>query len=152
MRGTLDAAGGDAQRAVGAGASTVCPAGNRGSAEASGAPIERRTRASAPKTKAASATTWNVRSRLMRWRSGRCVGRSVAASAAGSWGAGWITGAGAYRGGRPVQAEIMAEAARLAQAAAQPIDDVRGTADFRRHLSAVLMRRALERAVERARA
>ncbi|MBP7694665.1 MAG: xanthine dehydrogenase family protein subunit M [Anaerolineales bacterium] len=63
-----------------------------------------------------------------------------------------IPEAGAYLAGRPVQAETLAEAARLAQAAAQPIDDVRGTADFRRHLSAVLMRRALEGAVERARA
>ncbi|MBL8058345.1 MAG: xanthine dehydrogenase family protein subunit M [Anaerolineales bacterium] len=60
--------------------------------------------------------------------------------------------AGAYLAGRPVTAETIAEAARLAQAAARPIDDVRGTAAFRRHLSAVLTRRALERAVERARA
>jgi len=60
--------------------------------------------------------------------------------------------AGAHLVGRPVQAETIAEAARLAQAAARPIDDVRGTAGFRTHLSAVLVRRALERAVERARA
>ncbi len=60
--------------------------------------------------------------------------------------------AGAYLTGRPVDAETLEEAARLAQAAARPIDDVRGTADFRRHLSKVLTRRALERAIERARA
>ncbi len=60
--------------------------------------------------------------------------------------------AGASLAGRPVAAETIAEAARLAQAAARPIDDVRGTAAFRRHLVAVLTRRALERAVERARA
>lgn len=63
-----------------------------------------------------------------------------------------IPEAGAYLTGRPVQAEAVAEAARLAQAAARPIDDMRGTAVFRRHLSAVLTRRALEGAIERARA
>ncbi len=60
--------------------------------------------------------------------------------------------AGAYLAGRSVDAANLDEAARLAQAAARPIDDVRGTADFRRHLSRVLTRRALERAIERARA
>ena len=64
----------------------------------------------------------------------------------------WIERAGAHLTGRPVNAEHIEEAARLAQAAARPIDDVRGTADFRRHLSLVLTRRALDRAIERARA
>ncbi len=63
-----------------------------------------------------------------------------------------IAEAGEYLVGKPVSAETIAEAARIAQAAARPIDDVRGTAAFRTHLSAVLMRRAIERAVERARA
>lgn len=63
-----------------------------------------------------------------------------------------IAQAGEYLAGKPVSAETIAEAARIAQSAARPIDDVRGTAAFRTHLSAVLMRRAIERAVERARA
>lgn len=60
--------------------------------------------------------------------------------------------AGDSLAGRPVDSASIAEAARLAQAAARPIDDVRGTAEFRRHLCATMMRRALEGAVERARA
>ncbi len=62
-----------------------------------------------------------------------------------------LANAGDYLPGRPVNDETLAQAARLAQAEARPIDDVRGTAGFRRHLSGVLTRRALERAVERAR-
>ena len=42
--------------------------------------------------------------------------------------------------------------ARIAQAAARPISDLRGTEEYRKHLCAVLTRRALEQAIERARA
>ena len=59
--------------------------------------------------------------------------------------------AGEYLAGKPVSAEAIAQAARIAQAASRPISDMRGTAAQRKHLSAVLVRRALEKAVERAR-
>jgi carbon-monoxide dehydrogenase medium subunit len=43
------------------------------------------------------------------------------------------------------------EAARIAQEATTPISDMRGTAAQRKHLAAVLTRRALHKAIERAR-
>ncbi len=60
--------------------------------------------------------------------------------------------AGAALAGRAISDEAIAEAARIAQAAARPIDDMRGTVAQRKHLAAVLTRRALRRAVERAQA
>jgi len=54
-------------------------------------------------------------------------------------------------GKAPVEAAF-AKAAELARDAARPITDVRGTALQRRHLVAVLVKRALRKAVERARA
>jgi carbon-monoxide dehydrogenase medium subunit len=54
--------------------------------------------------------------------------------------------------GQPAHGAAFAAAARAAAAGAAPIDDVRASGAFRRHLVAVLVRRALERSAERARA
>ena len=58
--------------------------------------------------------------------------------------------AGAALVGQPVCREAIVRAAEAARAAASPISDMRGTADYRRNLCAVLTRRALETAVLRA--
>ncbi len=52
--------------------------------------------------------------------------------------------------GQPANAASIQVAADLAKAAAQPISDMRGTAEYRRHLCDVVTRRALEAAVKRA--
>ena len=64
----------------------------------------------------------------------------------------FVEEAGAYLAGKEISEENIQEAARIAQAAARPISDLRGTAEHRKHLCAVLTRRALEKAIERARA
>jgi carbon-monoxide dehydrogenase medium subunit len=48
--------------------------------------------------------------------------------------------------------EAFAEAGRLAAAAADPVSDVRGSAEYKRHVVEVYVRRGLARAVEMARA
>jgi len=53
--------------------------------------------------------------------------------------------------GRPVGGEAFRRAAEAAQESCRPIDDVRASATFRQHLVGVLVRRALDRCVERAR-
>jgi CO/xanthine dehydrogenase FAD-binding subunit len=63
----------------------------------------------------------------------------------------FVPQAGEALAGRSVSDEAIEEAARIAQAAARPISDMRGTAAQRRHLSAVLTHRALRGAVARAR-
>jgi len=63
----------------------------------------------------------------------------------------FVEEAGTYLTGKEISAENIQEAARRAQAAARPISDLRGTAEYRKHLCAVLTRRALEKAIERAR-
>ncbi|MBI3962569.1 MAG: xanthine dehydrogenase family protein subunit M [Deinococcus sp.] len=52
--------------------------------------------------------------------------------------------------GKRISDETIAEAARLAQQAARPITDMRGTIAQRRHLVGVLTKRALHGAIERA--
>jgi len=54
--------------------------------------------------------------------------------------------------GRPVGDEAIEAAMDAARKIASPIDDMRGTIEFRKHVTGVLTRRALEKAIERARA
>lgn len=63
----------------------------------------------------------------------------------------FVREANAALAGRPVNDTSIAAAADAARSAASPITDMRGTADYRRHLCAVLTRRALEAAIQRAR-
>lgn len=49
--------------------------------------------------------------------------------------------------GQPADEATLAKAGELAAAAARPITDMRGTADYRRHLCAVLTRRAMASAI-----
>lgn len=53
--------------------------------------------------------------------------------------------------GRPVRAETLAEAARIAAQETSPIDDFRASAQYRRDLVVVLTRHVLEEAIARAR-
>ena len=63
----------------------------------------------------------------------------------------FVREAGDSLAGKPVNAESIAAAAETAMEAARPITDMRGTAEYRRHLCGVLTRRALEAAVAKAR-
>jgi carbon-monoxide dehydrogenase medium subunit len=63
----------------------------------------------------------------------------------------FVAAAGAALEGKPANASSLAEAADIAREAAKPISDMRGTADQRKHLVAVLTQRVLEGAIARAR-
>jgi CO/xanthine dehydrogenase FAD-binding subunit len=63
----------------------------------------------------------------------------------------FVKEAGDALAGQPVSEESFAKAAQIAQEAARPISDMRGTIPQRKHLSGVLTTRALRIAVDRAR-
>jgi len=63
----------------------------------------------------------------------------------------YVREAGEWLAGKPANTESIRAAAEMAKAAAKPITDMRGTADYRRHLCAVLTTRALEAALRQAR-
>ncbi len=62
-----------------------------------------------------------------------------------------ISSAGTVLVSKPLDEETMRRAADLAMAAAEPISDVRGSADFRREIVGVMTRRAIQTAHDRAR-
>ena len=62
----------------------------------------------------------------------------------------FVPAAGEALVGQPISPAALEAAAQIAQAAATPISDMRGTAAYRKHLCAVMTRRALEIAVTRA--
>lgn len=64
----------------------------------------------------------------------------------------FVEEAGAALAGKEVNDDAIAEAVKIAQAAAKPISDMRGTAEYRKHLAGVLTRRTLQNAIKRAKA
>jgi len=80
-----------------------------------------------------------------RFRSARIALAAVAATPL------FVVEAGEALAGETVSDESIRMAAEMAKAAAQPIDDMRGTIAYRKHLAEVMTRRALQDAVKRAR-
>lgn len=64
----------------------------------------------------------------------------------------FVKEAGDALAGKPATADSVEEAANIARDAAKPISDMRGTAEYRKHLSGVLTRRVLLQAIDRAKA
>ena len=58
--------------------------------------------------------------------------------------------AGQWLAGKTAEETTFAEAGEIAKRVAAPIDDMRGTAEYRRHLVGVLTKRTLAQAVDRA--
>jgi carbon-monoxide dehydrogenase medium subunit len=61
-----------------------------------------------------------------------------------------VSSAGDFLAGKDLTRANIKEAARIAQSVAKPITDLRGTAAHRKHVVAVLVERALDKAIERA--
>ena len=81
---------------------------------------------------------------------GKCVAARIALAAVAPTPL-LVAEAGAALVGGTLNDTAMAKAASLAQGAAKPISDMRGDADYRRHLVGVLVKRALQIALQRAR-
>ncbi|MFO1093613.1 MAG: hypothetical protein U0992_09910 [Planctomycetaceae bacterium] len=64
----------------------------------------------------------------------------------------FASAASAALAGKPADEATFRAVGELARQAISPIDDMRGTGEFRRHLTGVLVERTLAAAVERARA
>lgn len=64
----------------------------------------------------------------------------------------FVAAAGEALVGQSISDETIDAAAKVAQDAAKPISDMRGTAEYRKHLVAVITRRTLRKAIERAQA
>ena len=62
----------------------------------------------------------------------------------------FVKAAGDSLAGKPANEKSVQEASNIARDAAKPINDMRGTIEFRKHLCEVLTRRALNAAIERA--
>jgi carbon-monoxide dehydrogenase medium subunit len=62
----------------------------------------------------------------------------------------FVKAAGDALAGKPANEKSVQAAADAARDAAKPINDMRGTIEFRKHLCEVLTRRALTAAIERA--
>ena len=75
---------------------------------------------------------------------GSCGPTIIRAADAERFAQGWLEERGWDRPRRPTEAE-RGELGRLVAAAARPIDDVRGTAAYRRHVLAVIAARAFDR-------
>ncbi len=82
---------------------------------------------------------------------GRCADARIALTAVASTCVRAPAAEAALTGSAP-DATAVERAARAAVGAASPIDDVRATAEYRRAMVAVIVKRAVEKAVERARA
>lgn len=80
----------------------------------------------------------------------RCIAARIALGAVGPTPI-FAREAGAALVGKKLDAAAMEKAAQAAIAASSPIDDMRGTAEFRRHIVGVLTRRTLVIAADRAR-
>jgi carbon-monoxide dehydrogenase medium subunit len=81
--------------------------------------------------------------------SGECIDAAVVLGAVGPTTL-RVDGIAETLEGRPIDHEVLEAAAAMSRDQARPIDDKRGTSEFRRHIAGVLTKRALMKAAERA--
>ena len=85
---------------------------------------------------------------ILTMRQGSCTAAAIALTNVGETPL-FAAGAGEALVGSKVDAAAIAEAARRAEAIAQPVADGRGPADYRKHVAGVMVRRAIARAKAR---